>query len=215
MNAAAEKGLPGGSTTDPDARLLLLLPALGDDAVPDDAMERLTAALRARSRVEAPERLAARRRGVAALLDGTPPSGRWHVMAGPRCDVPGWCQWVGVSDGMSEMDVFAGGVLSRGGVTVVGRCVRRPRLSWGSTAGAALRFVESLMPGLRSWRRRSTSTMPAPRKYPDELRERAIREVRSTGRPIARVAKDLGSTRRPCAAGSARPRPTGANATTG
>lgn len=34
--------------------------------------------------------------------------------------------------------------------------------------------------------------MPAPRKYPDELRERAIREVRSTGRPIAHVAKGLG-----------------------
>ncbi|MFC5911688.1 transposase [Streptacidiphilus monticola] len=34
--------------------------------------------------------------------------------------------------------------------------------------------------------------MPAPRKYPDELRERAIREVRSTGRPIAHVARDLG-----------------------
>lgn len=43
------------------------------------------------------------------------------------------------------------------------------------------------MPGLPSWRRRSTSTMAAPRKYPDELRE-----VRSTGRPIAHVAKDLG-----------------------
>ncbi len=34
--------------------------------------------------------------------------------------------------------------------------------------------------------------MAAPRKYPDELRERASREVRSTGRPIAHVAKDLG-----------------------
>ncbi|MGK3111184.1 transposase [Streptomyces sp. WAC05858] len=34
--------------------------------------------------------------------------------------------------------------------------------------------------------------MPAPRKYPDELRERAVREVRTTGRPIAHVAKDLG-----------------------
>ncbi|MFE4800611.1 transposase [Streptomyces sp. NPDC056708] len=34
--------------------------------------------------------------------------------------------------------------------------------------------------------------MPAPRKFPDELRERAIREVRTTGRPIAHVAKDLG-----------------------
>nr|WP_203616461.1 IS3 family transposase [Streptomyces sp. SID13726] len=47
------------------------------------------------------------------------------------------------------------------------------------------------MPGLRSWRRRTTS-VPAPRKYPDELRERAIREVRTTGRPVAHVAKDLG-----------------------
>ena len=34
--------------------------------------------------------------------------------------------------------------------------------------------------------------MPAPRKYPDELRERAVREVRTSGRPIAHVAKDLG-----------------------
>ncbi|MEU7305657.1 IS3 family transposase [Streptomyces sp. NPDC007189] len=34
--------------------------------------------------------------------------------------------------------------------------------------------------------------MPAPRKYPDELRERAVREVRATGRPIAHVARDLG-----------------------
>ena len=34
--------------------------------------------------------------------------------------------------------------------------------------------------------------MPAPRKYPDELRERAIREVRSSGRPVAHVARDLG-----------------------
>jgi transposase len=34
--------------------------------------------------------------------------------------------------------------------------------------------------------------VPAPRKYPDELRERAIREVRTTGRPVAHVAKDLG-----------------------
>lgn len=34
--------------------------------------------------------------------------------------------------------------------------------------------------------------MAAPRKYPDELRERAVREVRATGRPVAHVAKDLG-----------------------
>ncbi|MFJ8010933.1 hypothetical protein [Streptomyces sp. NPDC096339] len=57
--AAADNGLPGGSTTNPDARLLLLLPAFGDDAVPDDAVERLTAALSARTRVEEPEQLAA------------------------------------------------------------------------------------------------------------------------------------------------------------
>jgi transposase len=34
--------------------------------------------------------------------------------------------------------------------------------------------------------------MPAPRKYPDELRERAIRLVFESGRPIAHVANDLG-----------------------
>ncbi|MGS2591079.1 transposase [Streptomyces hebeiensis] len=34
--------------------------------------------------------------------------------------------------------------------------------------------------------------MPAPREYPDELRERAVREVRSTGRPVAYVDRDLG-----------------------
>lgn len=34
--------------------------------------------------------------------------------------------------------------------------------------------------------------MPAPRKYPDELRERAIREVQNSGRPFAHVARDLG-----------------------
>ncbi|MDU0258480.1 hypothetical protein RVN83_36790 [Streptomyces sp. PU10] len=35
--AAAGNALPGGTTTDPHARLLLLLPALGDDAPPNDA----------------------------------------------------------------------------------------------------------------------------------------------------------------------------------
>lgn len=34
--------------------------------------------------------------------------------------------------------------------------------------------------------------MAAPRTYPDELRERAVREVRATGRPVAHVARDLG-----------------------
>jgi transposase len=34
--------------------------------------------------------------------------------------------------------------------------------------------------------------MPAPRKYPHELRERAVRLVFESGRPIAQVARDLG-----------------------
>jgi transposase len=34
--------------------------------------------------------------------------------------------------------------------------------------------------------------VPGPRKYPDELRERAVREVRTSGRPVAHVARDLG-----------------------
>ncbi|MGP3992042.1 transposase [Streptomyces sp. 3N207] len=33
--------------------------------------------------------------------------------------------------------------------------------------------------------------MPAPRKYPDERRERAVREVQTSGRPVAHVARDL------------------------
>jgi len=34
--------------------------------------------------------------------------------------------------------------------------------------------------------------MPRPKKYPDELRQRAIRLVFDSGRPIAHVARDLG-----------------------
>jgi len=34
--------------------------------------------------------------------------------------------------------------------------------------------------------------MPAPRKYPDELRERGVRLALESGRPIAQVARDLG-----------------------
>ena len=34
--------------------------------------------------------------------------------------------------------------------------------------------------------------MPALKKYPDELRERAVRLVFESGRPIAHVAADLG-----------------------
>lgn len=38
----------------------------------------------------------------------------------------------------------------------------------------------------------STGLTPAPRKYPDELRERAVREVQNSGRPVAHVARDFG-----------------------
>lgn len=34
--------------------------------------------------------------------------------------------------------------------------------------------------------------MPAPRTYPDELRGRAVREVQTSGPPVAHVARDLG-----------------------
>ena len=34
--------------------------------------------------------------------------------------------------------------------------------------------------------------MPRPKKYSDELRERAVRLVFESGRPIAHVARDLG-----------------------
>lgn len=34
--------------------------------------------------------------------------------------------------------------------------------------------------------------MPAPRKYPPEFRDRAVELVRSTGRPVAQVARELG-----------------------
>jgi transposase len=34
--------------------------------------------------------------------------------------------------------------------------------------------------------------MPGPKKYPDELRERAVRLVFESQRPIAAVARDLG-----------------------
>jgi transposase len=34
--------------------------------------------------------------------------------------------------------------------------------------------------------------MPGKRKYPDELRERAVRLVFESGRPVAHVPRDLG-----------------------
>ncbi|MFE4973110.1 hypothetical protein ACFRAR_13470 [Kitasatospora sp. NPDC056651] len=64
LASAADNGLDGGSTTDADSRLLLLLPAFADADAPATAVERLAAALRARTAVERPELLA------AAMLEG-------------------------------------------------------------------------------------------------------------------------------------------------
>ncbi|WP_406841804.1 hypothetical protein ACICHK_43105 (plasmid) [Streptomyces sp. AHU1] len=72
--AVADNGLPGGSTDDPHARLLLLLPAFGDTATSDDAFVRLTAALRARTAVEEPDVLASelmKDQGVAGPVHWT------------------------------------------------------------------------------------------------------------------------------------------------
>lgn len=80
LRAAADNGLAGGSATDPDSRLLLLLPALGDMTVPGVATERLAAALRARTAVEDPGRLA------VALLEDQGPCGPalWTTTADGR-----------------------------------------------------------------------------------------------------------------------------------
>jgi transposase len=43
-----------------------------------------------------------------------------------------------------------------------------------------------------SWSEGARELMAAPKKYPAELRERAVRLVRESGRPIAHVAEDLG-----------------------
>ena len=47
LAAAARSDVPGGSTEDPHKRLLLLWPAMGDDAIPGEAATALAAALAA------------------------------------------------------------------------------------------------------------------------------------------------------------------------
>ncbi len=54
--------------------------------------------------------------------------------------------------------------------------------------------------------------MPAPKKYSDELRERAVRLVFESGRPIAHVAADLGIHAKRCASGSGKQKRTPARA---
>ncbi|MER7758175.1 hypothetical protein [Streptomyces sp. NPDC097619] len=75
---AADGALPGGSTTDAHARLLLLLPAFGDDEVPEDAPDRLAEALRALTGVEDPQALA------VVLLEGQGAPGPVHWTTTPQ-----------------------------------------------------------------------------------------------------------------------------------
>lgn len=58
LAAAAGSGVPGGSTEDPHKRLILLWPAMGDDAIPEQAAATLSAALSACTSVPDPDRLA-------------------------------------------------------------------------------------------------------------------------------------------------------------
>jgi transposase len=51
--------------------------------------------------------------------------------------------------------------------------------------------MEALELGFFS-QRKEASTMARPLKYPPDLKERAVRLVHGSGRPIAHVAKDLG-----------------------
>lgn len=81
LYSAADNGLPGGSTADPHSRLLLLLPALGDDSTPDSATPRLAAALSTLTAVEAPEELAA-----AFVYGGAGGAPRWTSKNGVRVD---------------------------------------------------------------------------------------------------------------------------------
>lgn len=69
LTAAAFSGIPGGSTDDPRARLLLLLPAFGDARAADDATATVAQALDAHTHVEDAQ-LAAEH-----LLEGQGPAG--------------------------------------------------------------------------------------------------------------------------------------------
>jgi hypothetical protein len=57
--AAADTAVPGGTSGDALSRVLLLLPAFGDDDTPNSAVDRLATAVRARTNVEAPDLVAA------------------------------------------------------------------------------------------------------------------------------------------------------------
>ncbi len=80
--AAADNGLPGGSTPHSHSRLLLLFPALGDAAISGSGVHRLAAALSALTLAESPDELA------TALLEDQGPTGpsNWTVANGVRVD---------------------------------------------------------------------------------------------------------------------------------
>ncbi|MBR7832067.1 hypothetical protein KDL01_02285 [Actinospica durhamensis] len=78
LEATAFNALPGGSTQDPHARLLLLLPALGDDLLDKTAVDSVVQALAARTRVDDPERAA------TLLLDEQGQAGPAHWQADDR-----------------------------------------------------------------------------------------------------------------------------------
>lgn len=71
LTYAADRTPPGGTTSDPDARLLLLLPTLGDQRIPHDATGRLAKALRTRIDISPAEPLAAAILGSQGLLGPT------------------------------------------------------------------------------------------------------------------------------------------------
>ena len=75
LEAVASNGLPGGTTADPHVRLLLLLPALGDQDVDHTAVHRIAQALTSQTRIADPERAA------SLLMDGQGPAGpaRWSI----------------------------------------------------------------------------------------------------------------------------------------
>ncbi|WP_394619165.1 hypothetical protein JNUCC0626_08725 [Lentzea sp. JNUCC 0626] len=94
--AAADASPPGGSTSDPHARLLLLLPAFADADVPDDAVDRLAEALRARTAVDDADALAA----YFLEEQGEPGPARWS-------DRPGYAVNNGISSYRNPSNSFA------------------------------------------------------------------------------------------------------------
>jgi transposase len=85
--------------------------------------------------------------------------------------------------------VFAGDTFNHKGGTKAGRAAGTcTTLSTGEPGWVWRRPRNQVL----SWREETLQSMPRPKKYSDELRERAVRLVFESGRPIAHVARDLG-----------------------